>query len=141
MTTESGVVPAPSAPRVSASSDDAAIRATIDDYYLGWYDADGELMARALHPGLAKRGWLRNAAGEADLDVDTFQTMVDAAAAGHGRRSDAAARRFDVSVGEVYGDIATATVHAVPYIDYLHLVRTTDGWRIVNALWCPTQAT
>jgi len=78
---------------------------------------------------------------EADLDVDTFQTMVDAAAAGHGRRSDAAGRRFDVVVGEVYGDIATATVHAVPYIDYLHLVRTPDGWRIVNALWCPTQTT
>jgi len=140
MTTEPGVVPAPGAPPVSPSSDDAAIRATIDDYYLGWYDADGERMARALHPELAKRGWLRDAAGEAVLDVDTFQTMVDAAAAGHGRRSDAAARRFDVAVGEVYGDIATATVHAVPYIDYLHLVRTADGWRIVNALWCPTQA-
>ena len=122
------------------ADDETAIRATIDDYYLGWYDADGERMALALHPELAKRGWLRDAAGEAVLDVDTFQTMVDAAAAGHGRRSDAAARRFDVAVGEVYGDIATATVHAVPYIDYLHLVRTADGWRIVNALWCPTQA-
>ena len=122
------------------ADDETSIRATIDDYYLGWYDADGERMALALHPELAKRGWLRDAAGEAVLDVDTFQTMVDAAAAGHGRRSNAAARRFDVAVGEVYGDIATATVHAVPYIDYLHLVRTADGWRIVNALWCPTQA-
>ena len=46
-------------------------------------------------------------------------------------------RRYDVQVNDVDGDIAAAVVHAVPYVDYLHLVRTADGWRIVNALWCP----
>ena len=121
-----------------SAGDEAAVRATIDDYYLGWYDADGDRMARALH--LAKRGWLRDTAGATVLDVDTFRTMVDLAAAGRGRRTDPSGRRFDVAVTEIYGDIATATVHAVPYVDYLHLVRTADGWRIVNALWCPTQA-
>jgi hypothetical protein len=118
------------------ADDDAAIRATIDDYYLGWYDADGERMARALHPDLAKRGWLRDTI----FDVDTFRTMVDNAAAGRGRRTRAADRAYEVAVSDVYGDIAAATVHALPYVDYVHLVRTADGWRILNALWCPTQA-
>ena len=31
--------------------------------------------------------------------------------------------------------IATAIVRSAPYREYLHLVRTDDGWRIVNALW------
>lgn len=124
--------------RSATTADDAAaIRATIDDYYLGWYDADGERMARALHPELAKRGWLRGRDGVPYIAVDTFATMVGFAAAGDGRQTDAAVRRYDIRVDDVSGDVASATVHAVPYVDYLHLVRTSDGWRIVNALWCP----
>ena len=121
----------------ATTADVAAIRATIDDYYLGWYDADGDRMARALHPELAKRGWLRGRDGVPVVDADTFDTMVGFAAAGQGRRTDAAVRAYDVRVNDVFGDIAAATVHAVPYVDYLHLVRTSDGWRILNALWCP----
>jgi hypothetical protein len=63
--------------------------------------------------------------------------MVEAAAAGVGRRSEAQGREFRVQIDDVYGDVASAVVHAVPFIDYLHLVRTPDGWRILNALWRP----
>jgi hypothetical protein len=27
-------------------------------------------------------------------------------------------------------------VRSEPYHEYLHLVRTHDGWKIANALWC-----
>ena len=117
--------------------DDAGIRATIDDYYLGWYDADGTRMARALHPELAKRGWHAIGAHETRVEPDTRTTMVDAAAAGVGRRSEEQGREYRVEIHDVYGAVASATVHAVPFIDYLHLVRTPDGWRILNALWRP----
>ena len=119
------------------AADEAAIRATMDDYYLGWFDADGERMARALHPELAKRGWLRLGDGDPILDVDTFDTMTGLAAAGRGRRTDPAERAYSVRIDDVDGDIATGTVHSALYIDYLHLVRTSDGWRILNALWRP----
>ena len=33
-------------------------------------------------------------------------------------------------------DIASALVRSEPYHEYLHLVRTGDGWKIANALWC-----
>jgi hypothetical protein len=131
MTTE-----APVASASESVDDQAAIRATIDDYYLGWYDGDGERMARALHPELAKRGWIRDAAGDLVIEPDTFRTMVEFAAAGEGKQSDPNVRRYDVDVDEIHGDIATARVRGVPYVDYLHLVRTADGWRILNALWC-----
>lgn len=132
MTTETTIREA----RTPAADDDDAIRTTIDDYYLGWFDADGDRMARALHPELIKRGWLRDKAGEWFVEPDTRTTMVEASAAGRGRATDPAARRYTTTV-HIHGDIAAAVVHAVPYVDYVHLVRTPDGWRIINVLWCP----
>jgi len=126
-----------SVPDGPGATDEIAIRATVDDYYLGWYDGDGERMARALHPDLLKRGWLPDGSGGWSVDPDTCATMVEMAAAGRGRRTDPDERRYSVDVSDAYGDIAAAVVHAIPYVDYLHLVRTRDGWRILNALWCP----
>ena len=36
--------------------------------------------------------------------------------------------------------IATATCLCALYVDYLQLVRTADGWKIVNVLWAPRVA-
>ena len=121
------------------AGDEAAIRSTVADYYLGWYDGDAERMARALHPRLAKRGWNGGGDGDGDeprLGEDTYDSMVAFTAAGRGVRSDPAARAFEVGPIVVYRDVASAHVHAVPYVDYLHLVRTGAGWRIINAVWC-----
>jgi hypothetical protein len=35
----------------------------------------------------------------------------------------------------VHREIANATVRSAVYIEYLHLVRTREGWKIINALW------
>lgn len=123
------------ATRMSSAEDRDAIEATIADYYLGWYDGDPERMARALHPELMKRGWLHDASGGLRLDVDTRESMVEWTRRGQGRTSDPEARRYEVRAVEVYDDIASACVYAVPYVDYLHLVRTPEGWRIMHALW------
>jgi len=112
-----------------------AIEATIADYYLGWYDGDADRMARALHPRLAKRGWLRDTSGVPAFDGDDYSAMVEHTRRGQGRTADPERRRYEVRAVEVYDDIASACVYAVPYVDYLHLVRTDDGWRIMNALW------
>ena len=112
-----------------ATDEDAVVRCALD-YFEGWFEADAERMRRALHPDLAKRSL-----GGGGLDQLTASEMVDATAAGSGRERDPAARRIDVHVVEVYGDIATAVVDSNVYREYLHLVRTADGWKIVNALW------
>ena len=38
-------------------------------------------------------------------------------------------------VEDVDGDIASPTVHSEIHHEYVHLVRTADGWKIANALW------
>jgi len=120
---------------VAAVAERSAVEATIADYYLGWYDADPDRMARALHPDLVKRGWLHDPTGALTVDADTFESMVEWTRRGAGRAADAEARRYEVRAVEIHDDIASACVYAVPYVDYLHLVLTDDGWRILHALW------
>ena len=111
------------------------IRRVIDHYFGAWHDADPDRMARVLHPQLAKRGWVADEHGERFVDVDTFETMVEWTRQGQGGTQEPAARAIDVRVIEVYDDVATALVHTPRYIETLQLVRTPDGWRILNALW------
>jgi len=110
-------------------------RVIADDYYGAWFDGDPARMARALHPDLAKRGWVAGPDGQRKIDPDTAGSMDSWTRAGSGRTDDPTERALDIRVLEVYGDIATALVHAVPYIEMIQLIRTTDGWRILNVLW------
>ena len=115
-----------------AADEDAVVRCVLD-YFEGWFEGDPERMRRALHPELAKRSL-----GTDGLDQVTASQMVDATAAGAGRKRDSPERRIDIRVVEVYGDIATAVVDSHVYREYVHLVRTDGGWKIVNALWAFT---
>ena len=112
----------------TTSSDVVAVVAAARDYFEGWFDADETRMDRALHPNLVKRQ-----AGE-ELGITTKERMLDLTRRGEGRE-DAADRTLDIEVTDIYGDIASATVHSAVYHEYLQLVRTRDGWKIANALW------
>jgi ketosteroid isomerase-like protein len=113
---------------MSTVTEEALITQTVLDYFEGWFEGDVERMRRALHPDLVKRR-----SGD-ELGVTTKERMVELTERGEGRDL-AAERRIEVEIEDVYGDIASVTVHAPPYHEYLHLVRTQDGWTIANALW------
>jgi hypothetical protein len=111
------------------SEEEAIVRCALD-YFEGWFDANAERMRRALHSDLAKRSL------EVDeLDHLTAKEMIEATAAGSGKKRDPGERRIDVRVVDVHGDIASVVVDSNVYREYLHLVRVDDGWKIVNALW------
>jgi hypothetical protein len=114
------------------AAEDAIVRCALD-YFEGWFDGDPERMRRALHPDLVKRAPVGKV-----LDETTALEMIEATAAGSGRERDPGGRRIDVRVVDVHGTIASAVVDSNVYREYLHLVRTDDGWRIVNALYALT---
>jgi hypothetical protein len=130
---------------VTRDTDEREIDAVVHDYYEGWYEGDAERMRRSVHPALAKRAPLAAlqafradiAVDPDSLDEDTAQTMIDATAKGVGttRATSAGERAIEVVVEDVYGWIASVTVRSPIYHEYLHLARTSNGWRIVNALW------
>ena len=112
-------------------TDGEAISDTLLDYFEGWFAGDTKRMERALHPELAKRR-----AGE-ELGITTKPRMVELTGQMAGLE-DRADGRVEVELHDVYKDAATATVHTATYHEYLHLVRTAEGWRIANALWQPS---
>jgi Putative lumazine-binding len=52
-----------------------------------------------------------------------------------GGADDKTSDPIEVEVVDIHHDIATAVVRSAQYREYLHLVRSPDGWRIVNAFW------
>jgi len=113
-------------------SDEDLIKQTVLDYFDGWFDGDAGRMERALHPGLAKRsleddGW--------SLDETTAEWMIDATKRGVGRERDPVDRQIVLLVEDIHDNIANATVRSAVYREYVQLVRTSEGWKIVNALW------
>jgi Putative lumazine-binding len=119
----------------STPGDEAALVGAVLDYFEGWFEGDAARMERALHPELAKRSIGQLSSDSERLETITRRQMVDATAAGEGRRRDPGDRRIEVVVEHMSGTIANVTVRSAVYVEYLQLVRTRDGWRIVNALW------
>jgi len=113
--------------------DTSAPTAVVRDYYEGWYTADAARMARALHPALAKRSFGQNRDHAPELDETTADEMIAGTAAGLGRAR--AGDKLDIRIAELGGGIASVNVFADHYVDFLHLIETPDGWRIINALW------
>ena len=116
-------------------ADRAAVRATVLDYFEGWFDADAERMSRALHPALAKRSRGQDSERTEALASLTADQMIAWTAAGFGRTRAGDDRRIEVRIDEISGPIASVTVHSESYVEFVHLVQTPDGWRIVNTLW------
>ena len=109
-----------------------AIVATITAYWEGWFDGDAERMRRALHPALAKTG----VGVEAQISRPmTADEMVGWTGDGQGVAEKPADFTYTITVNDAYQGIASATVHSGVYREYLHLVSTPEGWRILNALY------
>jgi ketosteroid isomerase-like protein len=117
--------------------DTALIVATVHDYFDGWFDGDASRMERALHRDLVKRSTGDDQASA--LSFVTADQMIAWTGEGEGVRvaRDLADRTIEVQVLDVHHDIASVLVRSEPYHEYLHLVRTRDGWKIANALWSP----
>jgi hypothetical protein len=118
------------------NSDEAAVVAAALDYFEGWFEGDAARMDRALHPGLAKRSLGQADPDSTELRSLTKERMVELTAAGGGKsKSPDGGLRIDVEVVDLHGNIASVVVRSAVYREYLHLVRTDEGWKIVNALW------
>lgn len=112
------------------ATDQELITQTVRGYFGRWYDADVARMDRALHPGLVKRSPAEDAGA-----ILTKELMLPACAEGEGTR--AAGRSVKIDIADVCGGIASAVVRSAPCREYLHLIKTGDGWKIADALWLP----
>ena len=125
------------APGLSAQTaeDSSGIRAAALDYIEGWYSGNGDRMARALHPELAKRIMYTDTAGNTWIRDMGATELVRGTRSGGGSRTPAAQQRKDVRILDVFQNAASVRVDASTWIDYLHLVKWRGQWVILNVLW------
>ena len=124
-------------PRLHAQSaeDSSGIRAAALDYIEGWYTANGDRMARAVHPALVKRIVYTDTAGRAWIREMGASELVRNTRAGGGSRTPADQQRKDVRILDIFQNAASVRVDASTWIDYLQLVKWQGHWVIVNVLW------
>jgi len=113
-------------------ADVAAVESTARDYIEGWYTGDVERMERSLHADLVKRIQSGEDPSESQLQMVSKARMVEMTAKGGGELPDA---DVEVKVYDVSAGVASARTVSPEYIDYLHLVKTPEGWKIANVLF------
>ena len=118
----------------TASAEDLeAITLTALDYIEGWYEADPERMARAVHADLAKRIAMEGRDGRTRLNHMGKWTLVD-----NTRRNQSAGDvdlRDSVTILDVYRGAAVVRVDADSWVDFLQVANFDGQWVIVNVLW------
>jgi hypothetical protein len=117
-----------------APADSAAIRATVTDYIQGWYDADAPRMERSLYPGLAKRivGGGPATRGSRVESLSAAELVRDT---GAGTKAPPNRRRQDITILDVFQNMATVKLVASGWVDYMHLGKIDGQWKIVNVMW------
>jgi hypothetical protein len=109
------------------------ILAAARDYIESWLEGDAERMGACLHPELVKRAVeIDPENGDPVVKTLSRQDMITATAAGYGSRYD---KPYDLSILDVFEDIATVRVFSSVYMDYLHVARFGDRWLLLNVLW------
>ncbi|HEX2091630.1 MAG TPA: nuclear transport factor 2 family protein [Longimicrobiaceae bacterium] len=128
------VLLAPASAAAQSAADSAAIRATVTDYIQGWYEADAPRMERSLHPNLAKRIIVGDPrTGKDQLDNLTAAALVQDT--GSGTRTEVANQRKDITILDIFQNIASVKLVASGWVDYMHLGKVDGRWVIVNVMW------
>ena len=116
-------------------ADTVGIREAALNYIEGWYAGDGDRMAKALHPELAKRIMFSDTLGNVWIRDMGATELVRGTRSGGGTRTPAADRKTEYRLLDIFQNAASARIDAGGWIDYLHLVKWRGQWVIINVLW------
>jgi len=120
-----------------ADAERAAIRQAAMDYVDGFYSSSVERLDKALHPNLQKVTLHTLPSGGTLLDFNGIKAnLVEYASAGLGARP-ADQRKIEVTILDVFGNIATVKIDSADFLDYAHLAKVKGEWKIINVLWAP----
>ncbi len=126
----------PGVARAQTAADSSGIRATVLDYAEGWYEGNGERMARAVHPELVKRIVVSDTATKRSVIQNMGATaLVNGARRGWGKEIPANRRQKDVTILDIFGNAASVKAVMADWIDYLQVAKVDGRWVIVNVLW------
>ncbi len=118
-------------------ADRRAVEAAVSDYVEALYRVEPARIERSVHRDLAKRGFWRQTPGaplqEPTMTFDELHQL--AGSWNRDGRVNAATAPKEITVLDLLDRTASAKLVAEWGIDYLHLAKYDDGWKIVNVLW------
>jgi hypothetical protein len=112
-------------------SDAVKIRAAALDYIAGVLEADAARMERCLHPAFAKRAYVPGVDGKPQLSQMWALTLVQETRTWQASPG----RHAEVAILDQYEGAASVRTTFDAWIDYMHIVKVGDEWKIINVLW------
>src|SRR5262245_32831471 len=117
-------------------ADTTAITAAALDYAEGWFEGNGDRMARAVSPELVKRIVVRDTASGHDMIQSMGATvLVNGARRGFGKNTPVDKQEKKVEIYDIFRGAAVVKLTMTNWVDYLQLARVEGRWVIVNVLW------
>ena len=105
-------------------------------YVESWYHADADTMAGAVHPDLANRGAVIDETdGKEQIRHKSAEDMVKAIKLGRCIPKPEELPEIEIAVFDVFQNIASVRINSSKYVDFLHLVKIGNEWKVINALW------
>ncbi len=117
--------------------DSLAIRQAALDYIESQHKPDSAQMARCLHPRLVKRTFWKHSKLQQEYLRESHADEMILLAASYNVKGDKfpANPRKEVVLLDVSTNTASVKLYADEWIDYMHLVKLNNEWKIVNVLW------
>ena len=117
----------------NSANEKAAVAVVAQNYMDAYYTADSARMQKTLHPDFHKRT-LKTVNGHTEISEDTVQSMVEGVRLGSGQEIPPAERVQKIEVLDVYRDAASVKVVTGRWIDYMHLTKLNDEWRVLDVV-------
>jgi len=117
-----------------AKTDREAVKQAILDYVEGVYETDPAKIERSVHPDLAKRGFFVDKQ-ETTESTMSFPEFIEHAKTYNKDGQFPPDAPKEIIIYEVLDQTASAKLIAAWGIDYMHLAKYHDQWKIVHVLW------
>ena len=125
-----------------SSADSSAIIQTARDYVEGWAEGNADRVGKAVSPELAKRKVYIEDEGNWFIS-DMSASLLCKAASGNKDGVRIADRepnqpfRLFVKILDISGNVASVKAWNTKYgfLDYCHMAKIGDEWKIINVLW------
>lgn len=116
-------------------ADREAIKQAALDYVDGFYSSSVERLDKALHPNLQKVTLHTLPSGKTMLDFNGAKANLMEYAAMKAGAKPPEARKIEVTILDVFKNIATIRIDSADFLDYAHVARVNGEWKIINVLW------
>src|SRR5260370_38884238 len=115
-------------------TDRQAVKQAVLDYVEGFYETNPAKIERSVHPDLAKRGFFVNDQ-EATESTMSFTEFLEHAKTYNKNGQFPPDAPKEIIIYEVLDHTASVKLIAAWGIDYMHLAKYHNQWKIVHILW------